>query len=384
MKTDDIDKLLQQYGEDRRQQLMIADRLRKAAARRRRMYTAASAAVVLAMLASLLFQQKPSHNNKHTILAQHYSTILPTESQTEPTPPVQTITHGKTRLFASSRDNTLDQNDTTPEEITLPITTDSTSPIAKETPTTVPRPQPAMERSLIAEVSQLPIPPANSKPETQQPDEKESRFRIMASIGAATMTSFRIGESDIEPSNSIIDGNFTPEGYGPNTQYSVLSPSNSLSAMVGVSYKIASGSQRRLDIGVAFSGYSHLGEIREYHAENPMGIDGTTTTSLVAGKTESYQTFSLFAGLPIILNMCPLGKYATGWNVSITPAHNIAATKPLGTYSANSYAINPWKLTLGVGLTLPRKFPHSISITANLLSTYTLLSIHEVGIEIGF
>jgi hypothetical protein len=56
----------------------------------------------------------------------------------------------------------------------------------------------------------------------------------------------------------------------------------------------------------------------------------------------------------------------------------------LGNHTRNKSVLNPWRLTMGLGLALPRGFIRRLSLTANLLSLYTSSSLHEIGIEIGF
>ena len=46
--------------------------------------------------------------------------------------------------------------------------------------------------------------------------------------------------------------------------------------------------------------------------------------------------------------------------------------------------LNPWRLTLGVGILFPKKYLHRVSLVANLLPLYISYPIHEIGIEIGF
>lgn len=44
----------------------------------------------------------------------------------------------------------------------------------------------------------------------------------------------------------------------------------------------------------------------------------------------------------------------------------------------------PWRLTLGVGILFPKRFPRKFSPVGNLLPLYTSQPLHEIGIEIGF
>lgn len=107
--------------------------------------------------------------------------------------------------------------------------------------------------------------------------------------------------------------------------------------------------------------------------------DNSATITNTTNETINTHTLSLYAGIPLTLDILPHGQDKTGWQLSLTPARNIATTQSHGIFSPN-----PWKLTLGVGIVMPRGIAHHISLTANLLPLYPHQSLHEMGVLIGF
>ena len=100
--------------------------------------------------------------------------------------------------------------------------------------------------------------------------------------------------------------------------------------------------------------------------------------------TDEYYTFnsmSLYASVPLTLYLHPRGAEHVGWQVSIIPAHSLATLNSIGIQ--RKYTLNPWKLTVGVGVALPKSPIHRISLTANLLPLYPDYPLHEFGIELG-
>jgi hypothetical protein len=161
-----------------------------------------------------------------------------------------------------------------------------------------------------------------------------------------------------------------------------MSPSSTLAANVGVNYAIPLGERQGLELGIGLSGYSHQTEVTTYNIGTVDGIDGNdNTTILPVDKPEIYSIFSLYASLPLTFNIKPKGSNI-GWNMSITPSHSLVNSLTYGTLMGNR--LNPWRLTMGLGVALPRGMVRRLSLTANLLSLYTSSSLHEIGIEIGF
>ena len=55
--------------------------------------------------------------------------------------------------------------------------------------------------------------------------------------------------------------------------------------------------------------------------------------------------------------------------------------------SSSKSLLNPWKLSIGLGIALPKSPVRSIGLSANLLPSFTdgpYKKIHEIGLVIGF
>ena len=187
------------------------------------------------------------------------------------------------------------------------------------------------------------------------------------------------------------DPNLT--GLNSTTNNISITPTNAYSANVGVAYTVASYSRSHLDVGISLSGYSQQGNLH-IHDEQHLYVSAMESNSFSAhdehgmttipNNTDEYYTFntlSLYASVPLSLSLHPRGYNKAGWQLSLTPAHNLVATRHAGHFSAT--ALNPWKLTVGVGVALPNSVIRHISLTANLLPLYTSASLHEFGIEFG-
>ena len=182
-------------------------------------------------------------------------------------------------------------------------------------------------------------------------------------------------------------------GINATTNYLSITPTNTFSANVGVMYTVASYSRSSLDVGIALSGYSHQCDLH-IHDEGKIYVDAMASsgfftnaeygTTVIDNNTDEYyniNTLSLYASIPLTLNMHPNGYNKVGWLMSLTPARSLASTRHIGSLYATT--LYPWKLTVGIGITLPNSAIHHISLTGNLLPLYISRSIHEFGIEIG-
>ena len=194
---------------------------------------------------------------------------------------------------------------------------------------------------------------------------------------------FGYTESNMTMTNSV-------DGFGPQPGENTtmhFAPSNTIQANVGVDYTVASNSRSRLNIGLNLSGYAQQEEVNiqstSYQHSQEMGgwltMDAYSTIPNTTNETINTHTLSLYAGIPLTFDILPHGPDNAGWLLSLTPARNIATTQSHGIFSPN-----PWKLTLGVGIVMPRGIARNISLTANLLPLYSHRSLHEVGVLIGF
>lgn len=390
MKQDDIEKILQQYGEDKRQQQQIADNLHRMAQRQSRRRIGIVGVAVLLLCVTLTVRNLPQQQGSEPIMAatQKVSTqetdVLPYPTNDNPISETPATTHSKTRgtktLHIQANDNTLAESNLT-DNTPLSDTAEPQSDIAAAMPknrgnadTAVP---PHTSEPIVEMINAEPLPNVIASVATLNKD-NTNRISFISSINASAVSSGSIGYSEGIMTNDILSN--------AGETFSSINPDFTLSANFGASYAIASTRSSRLDVGVSFSGHLQQGTINDYTVS--VTDNGYTYDSeiqyFLSNKEHSYSSFNLFANIPITLNFFPLGKDKTGWSLNITPAHSIVRTHMQGASSANPFVVNPWKLNVGLGIVLPRKIIRRVALTANLLPLYTSRSIHEIGFEIGF
>lgn len=382
MRQDNLEDILQQYGADRRQQQQAADNLHGLARLQKRRALMVCTAILLATTVWAVYQFALPQQTSNVIIArQEVPSVPQTPSQEQTQQSIPTTTQHKTKHTSSSTipipEPTVPQEYDIPYENTEPpaiaITQQAldTDTLHTKTPNTIEPPLPDVQPIYIQE------PLLADNPVILPSDNEGKRFHFTASIGASALP--RIGADDV---NTI--ENTLHSISGTTNSYTSMSPSSTLAANVGVNYAIPLGERQGLELGIGLSGYSHQAEVTTYNIGIVDGIDGTDNTTIYpAGKPEIHSTFSLYASLPLTFNFRPKGK-DIGWNLSLTPSHSIATSNMLGNLTGNKSILNPWRLTMGLGLALPRGFIRRLSLTANLLSLYTSSSLHEIGIEIGF
>lgn len=323
----------------------------------------------------------------NVIVAQQDSPTIPQTPSQEPSlQSIPTTSHSSTKqpVYTASTtpplpEPTQDKDDTlckTTEPLQLAVTpqpddidtlyTNTQSPVE----TILPVIQPIDNESILLA----------DNPVVQHPYNEGKRFHFTASVGASALP--KIGNDnatdEIFPMSSNTFNNSNEENFIR------ISPNTTLAANVGVNYSIPLGNRQGLEVGIGLSGYSYQAEATTYHIGTADGIDGNSIISInTVGEPESYNTLSLYASMPLIFNFRPEGT-DYGWNMSITPSHSIATSRPIGILTGNRPVLNPWRLTMGLGFAFPRGFIRRLSLTANLLSLYTSSSLHEIGIEIGF
>lgn len=395
MKQDDIEKILQQYGEDKRQQQHIADNLHRMARRQsQRRIGIAGVAVLLLCVTLTIRLLSPRHTDVPTTASTQKVSVPKTDSIVYPSIN-NTPSYTSTPAYSKPR-----TNGTSTEPYTLPtddnVVADSHQPDAFHNPDSTAKqqnsdtetPSTDIEKNIIehstslqelfAEQTNTVTIPNNINSITSHPEVNAKRISFISSINASAMSNGSIGYAE-----GIMTNDMT---LNAGESFSSINPDFSLSANVGASYAIASIRNSRLDVGVSFSGHLQQGTISDYtvglEANNFVNTD--EIQYVLSNQEHSYSSFDLFASIPITLNFFPLGKDKTGWSVNITPAHSIVRSHTLGTSSATPFVVNPWKLNVGLGIVLPRKVIRRVAITANLLPLYTSRSIHEIGFEIGF
>ena len=384
MKQNDIEDILEQYGNDKRQQQQLSAHLRHLARRQRhvRVGIVSAIAIIAGVLAAL---KLVSPTQQTTPILASSSTIPTAIADTTSYPTADTISHPQTKrnshptqlsipptgtILQETISNTLADDE---QKATFEADTDispATEPVIQTTSPLLPT------KELIAEQT-IPTQPIEiSASNHLVPPHQESRLNLITSINASAMSNGNIAYA------AETDG-FT---YANGESFTTIDPALSLSANIGAAYTVAANQTCKLDIGLSLSGHTEQGIANKYIAisnANNSSIDGSTTT-VHSVDEYTYNAFSLYANMPVKLNFYPSGQNKTGWSLSITPAHSIARTRQLGTDNHSPYEINPWKLTVGIGIVIPRRFIRHIGLAANLLPTYTSKSVHEIGIEIGF
>lgn len=386
MTPDEIERLLQQYGEDQRQQLQATETVRRMARQQGLRLTLAACVIVAVLIGGTIFYRLQPQDTPQILSAELHTDIpmpepaipgttainIPSEPSSKATPTL----HQPERPIPISIDPT-PENSTTDYYEPLPQKSeaDPPSPTAP-LPSTAERPAHNLQPRPEIDLQPLET-PANHTP--------SQRLRFSMSLGASTMGSSPFGdaESDLTMANSV-DGFGSQPGENTTMHFA---PSNTIQANVGVDYTVASNSRSRLNIGLHLSGYAQQEEVNiqstSYQHSQEMGgwltMEAYSTIPNTTNETINSHTLSLYAGIPLTFDILPHGPDNAGWQLSLTPARNIATTQSRGIFSPN-----PWKLTLGVGIVMPRGIARNISLTANLLPLYSHRSLHEVGVLIGF
>lgn len=243
---------------------------------------------------------------------------------------------------------TTDSTFAPPTEDTLPVVT---TPPLEDTLTFLP---PLLVTD-IPVVAGLPTDPSS-----------QSRFHFISSVTASATPTYG-------------GDNLSPDGAS-SSPHSTLSPRFALAADVGAAVTVAGNGRRHFDIGLTLGGQYHQGEVLSTDHTVMQGIDGNQP--IITTQTEdTYNAFSLYASLPLSFSIAPRDRQSMGWTLSLTPAHSLVSSHML---APGGFELNPWRLTLGVGILFPSRFPRRASLVANLLPLYTSQPIHEIGIEIGF
>ena len=383
MKQDDIEKILQQYGEDKRQQQHIADNLHRMARRQsQRRIGIAGVAVLLLCVTLTIRNLSQQQDSKPIIVATQKVSTPKTEVLPYPTnefPHSETPHHSKPRgkgiFHLPDNDNTLAESNLT-DNTPLFDTAEPQTGIAAAMPTNSGNANTAILPPTTELINTTPLPNAIASVTT---NDNANRISFISSIIASTVSSSSIGYAEVNMTNEIISN--------VGETFSSINPDFTLSANFGASYAIASIRNSRLDIGLSLSGRAQQGTVNDYtvdNASNNFTDNSDNLLTIQPNGNRPYISFDLFANVPITLNFFPLGKDKAGWSLNITPAHSIVRSHTLGASSATPFVVNPWKLNVGLGIVLPRKVIRRVAITANLLPLYTSRSIHEIGFEIGF
>lgn len=387
MTPDDIEKLLQQYGKNQRQQMQVSAIVRRMAHRQsRRLTMAACMAVLVLIVGTVLFRHQPKPQPQ--VLTADLHKEIPVSK-----PNARSIPDTKAHLISTHAQQPHQQKfEANIEAALIPITendiTERISPHTTHNDTLSPNQNVIPTKPLppIVEMPLQNIPPTIEPTslhaiQSTSPSANDSPRFTMA-IGASVMGNTNLDYTSPTNSRHTID---------PSDTYSDLhvNHSNAIIAHIGVDYTIASTAQGHLNIGLNLSGYAQQSNVdklnisHQYKKENEIWLSSYTNNDAIIGVTIqnfSGYAISLYASLPFTYDLYPNGHGKTGWKLSLTPARNLVTATTL----ANLPMPNPWKITLGLGVVFPRGIARHISLTANLLPLYTDHPLHEIGIVIGF
>lgn len=367
----DIEQLLQQYAEDRRQQSEAARRVRGMARRQRRIVATVACVALLVLVGVpmvrliLTGQDSPSG----IILAEASPMPVPASQQAPSAPP--TASNATTTLPHAKHTSRLVVPATTK---VLPVPSDTSAHQALESSHDDPvQPLPQTETPPAENIAKpIPaIPSPLSTAEVLPPAPQSRRLHLTAQVGGSTTA---------------------PSGY----EYSYLN------AGVGVSVALVSGGgttstpRYEMAMGVGVDGYLNTRAFRlggakydyPYPGFNSLldASEGYTSSDEIIEITWLYPNYALYATLPFTFDLYPSGHKSPGYLFSLTPGRAVTPVSNI-IGGRRLKGINPWKLTFGIGVTFPNSFLHSLSFTANLLPSYIegpLENVHEVGLVFGF
>ena len=389
---DDIEKLLQQYGSDMRQQQQAADRLRQMARRQARRRTAvACVAAVLLVAGGYRLQQ-----SKAPMMAENAA--APAKEQgTATTVAEQALAHQARAtvepLLAPPRHTAQGPAAFMPDaaqpssplqayadDYPLPsLSVSDTMPVPQDAEPAI---QPRQELqaantlpALLAESADEPV--ADLSPSLAQ----TARWHFTAAVGTAMMGGMASYEDMTLASMDALS--LTNEPFS----MAYATPNSHLQAKVGVSYALWEDARQRFSVGLVADGYAQQTDVHFQSVDYCMAMNSHSFDASDQGLVQNVNTtdeiyskniMSLFVGVPLSYDFYPRGTGRLGCQLSLTPAHSLVATP------SKRIFINPWKLTIGAGVLFPKGWIDHISLTANLLPLYQNNPIHEFGVLIGF
>ena len=388
---EDIENILQQYGVDRRQQQDATNRIMHLARRQRTVVAAMSCIAVLLLTTVLTARRLTTPQPAENVTIARQSRPMPNIDAPQQT--FVTVTDGTSSVTSTQKSVVGKANKKSPVVPVLQvdnyeetnIAQYSEQPSVQETdssnsqilPTEQATPPFHIYNSLLTNDNSQNIDFYNQSFDHPTTD-SDGRLNFTASVGAFAMSRYGLDASEVV--------SITGVGVS-NMSYTVAAPLNSFSANMGMTYTVLKKEKVSSHVGLVLCGQAQQGEIVYYNLEpiSGNGVEGFVYQMVEnTDERQSYSTFSLYAGVPIIVDLQPSGSNEVGWSLSLTPAHTVFTPSSLGGVNSDVFVPNPWKLTLGVGVSLPRRFLRRISVTANLLSISKSMSLHEVGIEIGF
>lgn len=372
----DLEQLLKQYGEDRRQQDALAGSLRHKARQQRRTVAIVGCLALISAIGLLVWEPVPPQ--AEVFVAESHGGTATTESKAKPAhqAPAPTIHVAKAKMETAVRqsaiaseviaepiaENCAEQLQITPVEDIAQGETYYTLPNIEDAP--------AMLYPLDLAEANLPM--------------ADQRLRFSAMLTANT-TGVATQNWDVIGSNQLGIDEITDDA---SSTFSAK-PLQMVSGNVGVDVTVASNSRSRLAVGLAVEGYwervdMSVTQKRLYYIKGS-GYQGTTGDSYainVFTRNATETICGLNLALPFSWNFHPNGNAKAGWQIRLSPAYNILTSSYLS--ARYGMYLNPWKLNVGLGLVLPKGAVKNVGFTANLLPMYQNGLLHEFGVSIGF
>lgn len=372
-----LEDLLQQYGEDQRQQAKAAARVQQLSRREAWWRTGVACMLVLGAVGIVALRHTAEPQLQAPLIAE--ADCVRVDKRGEIEDKIDARETSRHRVSGSSEFS----NDSDGSFVAMadPIAFDTVSLAeisADMVPTEITATPAETSAFTLSDFSEIELSyidhPAASRAQNRAclPTSSHSRFRFTASIGASYSgrTSLDRSDTDVpEYGLNSIDGMAESSSLHVTPQWSLM-------ARVGMNYTIVQNERHHLDVGIGLDGYTMQNEVR-----------GTTITSglsladdvQIDNRTYNVSAQCLYLDLPLVWNTHHHGADKMGWQYSLTPARELFTfNMPDAVY------INPWKLTLGLGITIPHCALKSVSLTANVLSTYKYHQMHELGIILGF
>ena len=384
MNTDKIEELLQQYGEDCRQQQRAAGRVRLLARRAARIRTAAGCLLLLLAAGAAGLRLSTPRETAPIVAANRPAAPEGTANGREAEAAAETGCSPS--LPTPNRPSLADQRPTfNPQPSTLDpkgalLATESLAALEPEAEAPAARRQSSDVLRTLPQIQEMPLAMAETRPEHSI---MPSRLRVSAGVGASVSGNTSVGSfvqvaepKDISYWNNLryeMNSNSLDAGEYEPPCFTYVTPSYAMSAYMAVAYAVVQSERASFDIGIGLAGNTLQNEMTQRTLHTAAGTKHLTAT----GSKYRQPVQSLYATMPLTLLAHFRGADRMGWKLSLTPGWQLAATHPTGTSS-----FNPWKLTLGVGITVPHGLIQSVSLTANMLPTYTNQTMHEFGISL--
>ena len=355
MDNGNIEELLKQYGEDRRQQEAVVERVHHLRRRQRGVLAGVAVLVLLGVATPVLW--RGGNVDDAPVVAGIPERMETANGQTESRPVAPPVdSRSQQRVSVPVKKYTLAGDEC------LAATLQAVVPAVEPEQ---PSPEKGQAMSSMAEAV---LEPQFALREGAEPGktmvlEDRSRWSLVPSIGASMST----GTKDYL---SIINSN--------------------LSMAVDADLTLVSSGRYEVGLGIGVEGMlnGRVVDVSDGRMESNdalIGMESLFASAMDMGSEEKVGVFydptlCVYLRLPISIRLYPGGKSRRGWQFSLVPASNLTAGQSLS-------IVNKWKMTVGVSVLLPQYTVRRVGITANVLPTYIggqMKQVHEVGLELSF